>query len=144
MKNGIVGFRHAGVNVKDMDVARAFYEQVLGLELISDRVSDDGGRFVGAGDTAVRICVLRVPGTESHIELLEYRDADGAPSSGKPVDFGVAHASFWVKDIDELYGRLIAKNVPVHSAPIVPPSGRKKFYASDPDGFLLEFTEENP
>ena len=141
MKNGIVGFRHAGVNVKNMEVALAFYGQLLGLELISDRISDDGGRFVGAGETPVRICVLRVPGSESHIELLEYRAAGGAPVSGKPVDFGVAHASFWVKDIDALFERLVAANVPVHSPPIMPASGRKKFYASDPDGFLLELTE---
>jgi hypothetical protein len=34
--------------------------------------------------------------------------------------------------------------VPVLSAPIVLASGRKKFYARDPDGFLLELTEEKP
>lgn len=140
----IVGFRHAGINVKNMDVALAFYERLLGLELVSDRVSEDGGRFVGAGASPVRICVLRVPGSEPQIELLEYRDAGAAARAVKPVDAGVAHASFWVSDIDRLFARLVAGNVPVLSAPIVPASGRKKFYARDPDGFLLELTEEKP
>jgi catechol 2,3-dioxygenase-like lactoylglutathione lyase family enzyme len=144
MKNGIVGYRHAGVNVKDMDVSLAFYNGVLGLELISDRVSHDGGRFVGAGDTAVRICILGIPGSDAQIELLEYRNAGAARSTARPVDFSVAHASFWVEDIDALYERLVAADVRVLSPPIEPASGRKKFYACDPDGFLLELTEENP
>lgn len=141
MRIGIAGYRHAGVNVKNMDVALAFYQGLLGLELISDRVSEDGGRFIGAGDTPVRICLLGIPGADSHIELLEYRDAGGVSSSVRPADFGVAHASFWVHGIDGLFQRFVASDVPVLSPPIMPPSGRKKFYARDPDGFLLELTE---
>jgi DNA-binding transcriptional LysR family regulator len=61
VSEGINGFRHVGISVKNMDVSLAFYVQLLGLTMTSDRVSLDGGRFVGAGDTAVRICLLEIP-----------------------------------------------------------------------------------
>ena len=141
MSEGITGFRHAGISVQNMDASLAFYVRLLGLTMISDRVSPDGGRFVGAADAAVRICLLEIPGSAAHIELLEYRGAGGSPVTAKPVDFGSGHASFWVKDIDRLFERLEAANVPVLTPPIEPSSGRKKFYACDPDGFWLELTE---
>jgi hypothetical protein len=46
-----------------------------------------------------------------------------------------------VKDIDRLFEQLAAEKVPVLSPPIEPTSGRKKFYARDPDGFWIELTE---
>ena len=141
MSEGITGFRHAGISVKNMDASLAFYVRLLGLTVLSDRVSPDGGRFVGAGDTAVRICLLAIPGSPTHIELLEYRAAGGMPVTVKPVDFGAGHTSFWVADVDRLFARLEAAHVPVLSPPIEPASGRKKFYACDPDGFWLELTE---
>ena len=137
----ISGFRHAGITVKDMDASLAFYVELLGLTVLSDRTSAEGGRAAGAVDASVRICLLGIPASAAQIELLEYRGAHGKPVAAKPVDFGAGHASFWVKDVDRLFERLVEKNVPVVSKPVEPPSGRKKFYASDPDGFYVELTE---
>lgn len=139
--DGISGFRHTGISVRSMNASLAFYVRLLGLTVISDRVSPDGGRFVGAGDTPVRICLLAIPGSPAHIELLEYSTAGAVSVTAKPVDLGAGHASFWVHDVDRLFARLTAENVPVLSPPIDPASGRKKFYACDPDGFWLELTE---
>ncbi len=144
MIDGVTGYRHAGISVKNMEASLAFYVRLLGLTVISDRVSPDGGRFAGAGDTPVRICLLAIPGSPAHIELLEYRAAGATPVTVKPFDVGAAHASFWVQDVDRLFARLTAENVPVLSPPIEPSSGRKKFYACDPDGFWLELTEAPP
>lgn len=137
----VTGFRHTGVTVKDMEAALQFYVELLGLTLISDRLGSDSGRFIGAPGADARICLLSVPGSDAHIELLEYRGGVGEPSTHKPVDFGAGHASFWVRDIDRLFERLVAKNVTVFTPPIEPASGRKKFYARDPDGFSIELTE---
>jgi catechol 2,3-dioxygenase-like lactoylglutathione lyase family enzyme len=140
----ISGFRHTGITVKDMDRALAFYCGVLGLVLGSDRLSPDGGQFVGAPGASIRICVLDAPGTSAVIELLEYRNADGTTITGRPVDHGIGHASFWVGDLDGLYTSLVEHGATVVSRPVAHASGRKKFYAQDPDGFWLELTEGPP
>jgi len=140
----IRGFRHTGITVRDMEKALVFYQGLLGLAVVSDRVVSDGGLFVGVDDVVTRICLLEIPGSSANIELLEYRGAGGKPASARPVDEGVGHASFWVTDIMTLYARLVEQNVPVITEPIRPPTGRKKFYASDPDGFWIELTEAVP
>jgi lactoylglutathione lyase len=137
----VTGFRHTGVTVRDMNVSLAFYVELLGLKLISDRLSSDGGRFIGSPEASARICLLEIPGSNAHIELLEYHGAGGAPGTDRPADFGAGHASLWVQDIDRLYERLVTAHVHVLTPPIEPSSGRKKFYARDPDGFGLELTE---
>lgn len=137
----VTGFRHAGISVRDMSAALDFYQRLLGFALLSDRVSPDSGRYVGAAGAAARICVLQLPGSNAQLELLEYRGASREAGSAKPVDFSVAHTSFWVRDIDALYARFVAQGVVVLAPPVTPASGRKKFYARDPDGFLLELTE---
>jgi len=138
----IHGFRHAGITVRDMDASLAFYRDVLGLAVVSDRVSALAGQSVGAPGCAARICVLAVPESEARVELLEYRGSDGTPVSARPVDTGATHASFWVTDIATLYEHLKAHGVPMLSPPVAQTSGRLKLYARDPDGFWLELTED--
>ena len=137
----IGGFRHAGIAVGDMEASLGFYRDVLGLRVLSDRVSARAGDAVGAPGCAARICVLAVPDSNVHVELLEYRGAGARPVTPRPVDPGAAHASFWVADIGALYERLQAHGVPTLSPPLAQTSGRLKLYASDPDGFWLELTE---
>jgi lactoylglutathione lyase len=136
----IAGFRHTGITVENMDAALAFYQGLLGLRLMMDRVSDDGGKFVGVRGASIRICVLEVPGSNVGIELLEYRGADRTAVAGRPVDPGTGHLSFWVSDLDALYKRFVENGVELISEPIEAASSRKKFYARDPDGFWLELT----
>lgn len=140
----IVGFRHAGITVEDMERSLAFYCGLLGLRATSDRISPDGGASVGAPGASIRICMLEVPGSSDAIELLEYRGADGRSSAVRPVDFGAGHVSFWVSDADRLHAALVEQGVAVQSPPMRAASGRKKFYAQDPDGVWLEFTEAQP
>jgi catechol 2,3-dioxygenase-like lactoylglutathione lyase family enzyme len=137
----IGGFRHTGIAVRDMDASLAFYRDVLGLTLVSDRVSAVAGEAVGAPGASARICVLAVPDSTAQLELLEYRGARTHPVAPQPVDPGAAHASFWVSDIAALYARLQAHGVRTLSAPRAQTSGRLKLYACDPDGFWLELTE---
>jgi catechol 2,3-dioxygenase-like lactoylglutathione lyase family enzyme len=137
----IGGFRHAGIAVRDMETSLAFYRDVLGLPVVSDRISAVAGDAAGAPGCAARICVLAVTDSAVHVELLEYRGAGGTPVAPRPFEPGAAHASFWVADIAALYERLKANRVPTLSPPIAQTSGRLKLYASDPDGFWLELTE---
>ena len=102
----IGGFRHAGIAVGDMEASLGFYRDVLGLRVVSDRVSARAGDAVGAPGCGARICVLAVPDSNVHVELLEYRGAGARPVTPRPIDPGAAHASFWVANIAALYERL--------------------------------------
>lgn len=137
----IGGFRHTGIAVRDMEASLAFYRDLLGLTVVSDRVSMIAGEAVRAPGASARICVLAVPDSAAQLELLEYRGAGAQPIAPRPVDPGAAHASFWVPNITQLYERLEAGGVPTLSPPMAQTSGRRKLYASDPDGFWLELTE---
>ena len=139
----IGGFRHTGIAVSDMEASLAFYRDLLGLTVVSDRVSRVAGDSVGAPGASARICVLAVPDSAAQLELLEYRGARTQPVAPRPLDPGAAHASFWVADIAALYARLLEHGVRTLSPPLAQTSGRRKLYASDPDGFWLELTEGN-
>jgi catechol 2,3-dioxygenase-like lactoylglutathione lyase family enzyme len=124
-----------------MDDALAFYHGLLGFAIVSDRISADGGKFVGVPGAGIRICILEIPDSSVAIELLQYRGADGNAVSTRPIDPGSGHLSFWVSDISAMHRRLVENGVEVISGPVDAASTRKKFYARDPDGFWLELTE---
>lgn len=137
----IGGFRHTGLAVRDMEASLAFYRDLLGMSVVSDRVSAVAGDSAGAPGCSARICVLAIPDSDVNLELLEYRGTDGACAPRRPFDPGASHGSFWVANIAAMYERLKAHAVPVLTPPIAQTSGRLKLYASDPDGFWLELTE---
>jgi catechol 2,3-dioxygenase-like lactoylglutathione lyase family enzyme len=136
----ITGFRHAGISVADMEASLSFYRGVLGLALVSDRVSPQGGRLAGV-EGEIRICVLEVPGSGPCVELVEYHDVETKQMVGRACDLGAGHASFRVDSADELYRLLRARGMEIACEPITTAVGTKIFYAKDPDGFWLEFTE---
>ena len=136
----IIGFRHAGISVADMETSLAFYQGMLGLQLLSDRISPQGGRLAGV-EAEIRICVLEVPGSGPCVELIEYRGIDAPRLAGRAWDRGAGHASFRVSNVDALYRTLCERNVDAAREPTMTAVGTKIFYAKDPDGFWLEFAE---
>ena len=139
----ITGFRHAGISVADMEASLAFYRGVLGLVLVSDRVSPQGGRVAGV-EAEIRICVLEVPGSGPCVELVEYHGVETKQMVGRACDLGAGHASFRVHSAEEFYRLLRERGVEIAREPTLTGAGTKIFYAKDPDGFWLEFTEMPP
>jgi lactoylglutathione lyase len=145
----VIGARHAGITVSDLDRSLEFYVGTLGLELLWRRLYEEReiARIVGVPEaTAFDIAMLRVPGSDLEVELLEYKGVERQDASSRPCDYGAGHFAFFVEDIDGLYTDLAARGVRFRSdGPVEmstgPNRGAKSLYSLDPDGYVVEFTE---
>ena len=86
----ITGARHGGITVSDLDRSLEFYCGLVGLELVwrGELPAPVIGRIVGVPEaTGFDIAFLRIPGSETQVELLEYRGIEqesGATSPARP------------------------------------------------------------
>jgi lactoylglutathione lyase len=141
----VVGFFHGGVNVADLDRSLGFYRDVLGLEVLWERVFTEPYIFQIIGQRAeqVRAAYLRVPGSEAVIELLEYRPSPPPAPRPAPMDGGRGHLCFYVHDSRAAYDAVLAAGLtPRSPAPVPvavgPNAGALNFYVDDPDGYGVE------
>ena len=97
---------HIAVGVRDMDRSLAFYEGLLGLELLWRRLYEEPEirRIVGVPEaTGLDIAMLRVPGSEFEVELLEYRGGEPRSGASPPDRSGTGHFCLFVEGIDALH-----------------------------------------
>jgi|APFre7841882724_1041349.scaffolds.fasta_scaffold32379_2 glyoxylase I family protein len=119
----VLDIHHASLLVADTGRALAFYRDLLGLELVTDR--PDLG-YPGAW--------LQVGGRQIH--LLELPSPD--PVAGRPAHGGRdRHLALAVIDLDGLADRLGAAGVTF----TLSRSGRRALFCRDPDANALEFVE---
>ena len=117
----IQSIAHVSFLVRDTTRSLAFYCDVLGLSLSSQR-PDLGypGAWLELG--------------LQQIHLLELPSPD--PSEGRPQHGGRdRHAAFLVTDLDGLVKRLAAADISINRSR----SGRAALFCRDPDGNALEF-----
>jgi catechol 2,3-dioxygenase-like lactoylglutathione lyase family enzyme len=145
----ILAPRHAGITVSDLDRSLEFYCGLLGLELLWRRLYEEPeiGRIVGVPDaTAFDIAMLRFPGGDLELELLEYRGCERHSGSARPCDYGTGHFALFVDDVHALYDDLSARGVRFRSdGPVEMTGGAnrggKSLYSLDPDGYVIELHE---
>lgn len=144
----VTGFYHAGVTVQSMEKSLDFYCGLLGLELHSlrDATEEYILKIVNVPAEKIRVAFLKVPGSYSMVELLEYVGVERHPSSVRPCDYGSGHFCLYVNDLDQVYSDLASKGVQFRStSPIISTAGLNKgskiVYCIDPDGYLIELIE---
>ena len=104
-------------------------------------------RIVGVPEaTGLEIAMLRVPGSELEVELIEYRGCERHSGSSRPCDYGTGHFCVFVTGIEALYAELAARGVKFRSdGPVEMTAGAnaggKSLYALDPDGYVFELHE---
>jgi catechol 2,3-dioxygenase-like lactoylglutathione lyase family enzyme len=148
----IDGARHAGITVSDLDRSLEFYCGLLGMELLWRRLYEQPAilRVVNVeGTTALEIAMLRVPGSELDVELVEYRGCERHSGAGRPSAHGTGHFCVFVEGIEELYADLHSRGVRFRSegpqeATEGPNRGGKSLYSLDPDGYIVEFHQRPP
>ena len=148
----ITGPRHAGITVSDLDRSLEFYCGLVGLELVWRRLFEEREitRIVGVPEaTGVEVAMLRVPGSELEVELLEYRGCERFSGSSRPCDYGTGHFCVFVTGIEALYEELLGRGVSFRSdGPVEmtdgPNKGGKSLYSLDPDGYIFEFHQRPP
>jgi catechol 2,3-dioxygenase-like lactoylglutathione lyase family enzyme len=143
----VVGAWHTGFQVADLDRSLSFYTGLLGLEQVWRRVVTDDyiATLVGYPGLELHQALLRIPGTEHCLELLDYRNVERTPVDPRTANPGTAHICLLVDGLAALYVRLVDAGVTFVSAPVVPTVGpnlgRLVAYMQDWDGIRIELLQ---
>ncbi len=143
----IRAFDHTSFTVADIDVAVAFWRDVMGLRLddLSRREQPWLGRVVGLPGATCRVAHLR--GHGSHLELIEYDEGwQGENVFGPANRPGAAHLAFWVDDIAAAVEQMTAGGATrlgeVTLCASGPVADCLAIYLRDPGGIIVELVEE--
>ena len=145
----ISGCDHIGIQVRDLDRSIDFYGNKLGLELIGRWSMTEAyvRRVVGYPDVQLEIGLLRIPGSRTFLEILEYRNVASSPVDPATANPGTGHFCLFVEDLDAMHARLSAQGVEFVSDVQIPTIGPNKdgrlVYMKDPDGIRVELVQTN-
>ncbi len=135
---------HAGFSVKDLDAAIAWFQDMLGMEVLrrAERQCGADDSVAGIPYAKTRSAHLRFPGGDVSIELIEYVSPRGTPVVNSANNPGAGHVGLEVDNVDEWYEKLKARGVKFKNIPRgFSPSGRKAVYFEGPQGLMLEFAQ---
>jgi catechol 2,3-dioxygenase-like lactoylglutathione lyase family enzyme len=141
-----VGLRkigHIGITVRDLDRSIDFYTSVLGLRLTERFEYPE--EEVGHGTAVAAGAFVRCDTTHHCLSLFQLKrdvaTVDLAESRQIPVA-GLHHIAFELdtpQQLLELYAAVEASGAQIVNARRGGPGNQPRFYATDPDGHLLEF-----
>ena len=138
---------HAGFTVRSIDRSLEFYRDLLGLELVFrwNPQAPYIRELVGYPTVSLHGAILRVPGADGFLELLEYQEIPVKTVDMANGNVGNGHIAFNVDDLDALYEKLTRAGVKSVSPPVTPTIGPNKggraVYMIDPDGFRVELIQ---
>ena len=122
-------FLHTRMRVSDMAQTVAFYQKILGLEVVERKVSPRGSH----------LAFLAVPNSEELIELCSF------PESGPvKVQEDLVHLAFEVDNLEQTIDALKEKNVSITDGPAQTSSGSRFIFIDAPDGYEVELIERPP
>ena len=141
----LLGMRHTGYIVSDIEKSIQFYSNILGFKIIQDFWDDSDyinqiTQTIGAN---VRMVKLTAP-DNSVIELLSYEGSlPKTQRANVPIyNIGEAHMALKVSSCEELYDLLVMNNIKVLSKPIISSEKiAKVFFCMDPDNYRIELVE---
>lgn len=150
MVNGATEFSHLGIHVRELDVSLPFYRDQLGMEVVAEWLVEDPStrEVLDLPEATLKMALLRLPGTNAYMEIIEYQNVDRKPVDTYQANPGTCHVAMYVDDLDELYDRLVAlgngtvsrRVVPIVGGPL---DGAKCVYMMDPDGIRVEFLQSD-
>ena len=119
-------YLHTRFRVHDMDRSINFYNGILGMEIIEEKISPRGSQLV----------FLRLPETVCNLELCSF------PDSGEiEVPEDLVHLAFEVQDLDKCVAKLKEQGVPITEGPIQTESGTQFIFTEDPDKYEIELMQ---
>lgn len=119
-------YLHTRFRVHDMGRSINFYNGILGMEIIEEKISPRGSQLV----------FLRLPETDCNLELCSF------PDSGKiEVPEDLVHLAFEVQDLDKCVAKLKEQGVPITEGPIQTESGTQFIFTEDPDKYEIELMQ---
>jgi len=140
----IIGVRHTGIVVHDIEGALNFWIDLLGAKVLVDQIEQ--GEFIsqllGMEKVSVRTIKLDV-GDGSVIELLSFNSHQNESTwEGQPYSTGITHVALNVLNIEKLTLNLQAAGYFQLNPFNVDPSGKVKVaYLRGYEGLLLELVQ---
>ncbi|MEM8977880.1 MAG: VOC family protein [Pseudomonadota bacterium] len=122
-------FHHTALIVSDYAASKAFYCDVLGLEILAENHREDRGSW--------KLDLALADGGQ--LELFSFPNPPARPNA--PEACGLRHLAFRVDDIEAAILELEAKGVEVEPVRIDPYTQARFTFFKDPDGLPLEFYE---
>lgn len=130
---------HVGLSVSDLERSKAFYCDVLGMEVVLELdISDDRqARVVGMPGMKCRIVHLRLG--DGVLELFDYRPrGEDLAHRMRQWDQGIVHIGFEVDDFHQRLDRLHRAGVEFLGEPVEFRPGVWVLYFLGPDGEVCE------
>ena len=140
------GIRHTGIVVKDLNKALHFYQDLLGLKIVKDKVETGPyiDKILSLENAKVRTIKMAAENGDL-IELLYFQShLPDSRKEKKAFDIGFSNIAFTVNNVEEIYKKLQEqeKEIKFNSSPQRSPKGYAKVvFCKDPEGNLIEFTE---
>jgi catechol 2,3-dioxygenase-like lactoylglutathione lyase family enzyme len=140
----MLGLRHVGIVVRDMDKALDFYQGLLKLKIV--KKNDENSEFINkiCGIKDSRLNTIKLSARDGNlIELLYFVSPTAKKiKSGGLSGLGLSHVSFTVKNITKEYNRLKKAGVFFNSRPQTSPDGYAKVvFCRDYEGNYIELVE---
>ena len=140
---------HMGISVRSMRESTKFYKDLLGFEEVFswNPQAEYIGVLTGYPEVDLNATILKLPGVDVFLELLEYGNVDLKCIDHGNANPGIAHIAFFVDDVEAWYEILTAKGVKSVSKPVTPTMGPNKggraIYMIDPDGVRVELIQSS-
>jgi len=136
-------FRHTGIIVKNMEVSRRFYEDILELEAVQNY--KDNSKYInevlGISDGDIHMIKLKTRDNYI-IELLDYINHPTEDLNKPFYNVGICHIAFTVDNADKIYNKLQNENIEIISKPLLSSEKTAKvFFCVDPNGIRIELVE---
>ena len=138
----ILGLRHVGIVVSDLNEAIGFYCSLLGFQHVQKAYEFGHSLDAMLGIAGVKVTTVKlIAPNGGMIELLKF-DAPGSSPVGRAIfDLGISHIAITVQNLDKEYQRLKLCGVEFISAPVQSGAARVAF-AIDPEGNRVELVQD--
>ena len=142
----ITGIQHVSYTVSDIDAARDFFTETLGLRAtpVRDLSGERIEKMVGMPDVHMRLCNIVLP-DNGNIELVQYLSPTGGTVDLTPSNTGLAHLALTVNDMQQVFEELCEKGVHFVHAPLWAKEGALQNWGLcrcyGPDGITIELME---
>ncbi len=143
MTKKVIGYRHTGIIVENMELSLKFYRDILGLEIVQDFTdnSDYINKITNIKKGSAHFIKLKME-DGSVLELLEYPSHRTKPHKLSILNVGIAHIALRVNSAEEMYTLLKSEGIKVLSEPVLSSEGiAKVFFCIDPNGLRVEIVE---
>jgi catechol 2,3-dioxygenase-like lactoylglutathione lyase family enzyme len=143
----IASFNHFSLTVSNLDKSVDFYQNLIGLELIScaDRPQEYSEKVTGIKGSQLKVAYLRGHGIT--LELIEYAGSKKrTPSTCDNI--GAGHICFNVDSLSDVLEQFKKHGAKLVGEVVEVVAGANKgalaVYTSDPDGIVIELIQPPP